>query len=99
MNFIRFIIARKVLVCMVFIAVSMLGWFSLRELPIELIPNSEIPYLMVTVSAQTEMDPNLMEKQAVIPVESAVSKLAGVSEIETTVNQNRDRSASHMGQR
>ncbi len=89
MNFIRFIIARKVLVCMVFIAVSMLGWFSLRELPIELIPNSEIPYLMVTVSAQTEMDPNLMEKQAVIPVESAVSKLAGVSEIETTVNQNR----------
>jgi multidrug efflux pump subunit AcrB/ABC-type multidrug transport system ATPase subunit len=89
MNPFRFVIDRKIFVAMSFIAVSMLGWFSLRELPMEITPNSELPYLIVNVAAQNEIDPRYLEKQAVVPVESAVSRLEGVSEIETNIDQRR----------
>ena len=89
MNPFRFVISRKVFIGMCFIAVSMLGWFSLRELPMEITPNSELPYLIVQVNAQSEMDPRYLEKQAVIPVESAASRLEGVTEIETSIDQRR----------
>lgn len=87
MNIIRFIITHKVFVGMCFVGITMLGFFSLRELPMEITPNSELPYIIVTVNAQREMDPSYLEKQGVIPVEGAVSSIEGVSTVETTVNQ------------
>ncbi len=85
----RFIVTRKVLITMVFLGLTVLGVVSYRQLKIELFPNAEMPYLVVQVSSQTEVDPGYMEKQAVIPLEGAVGGLPGISEITSTAAQRR----------
>ncbi len=44
-----FIIRRKTLIGMVFIGLVLLGVISERQLPVELIPSVELPFLMVFV--------------------------------------------------
>jgi multidrug efflux pump subunit AcrB/ABC-type multidrug transport system ATPase subunit len=87
MNIIRFIINHKVFTGMCFVGITMLGYFSLRELPMEITPNSELSYLIVNVRSSTEMDPQYVEQEGVIPVESAVSRLEGIDQVETTISQ------------
>lgn len=82
-----FIIKRRVLIAMLFAGVSMLGVFSYRQLPVELFPNTQIPYLFVSVASTIETDPEYIENQAVIPVEGAIGTLKGVEKIESTIDQ------------
>lgn len=89
MNILQFIITRKTLVSMVFIGLCMLGVISYRQLPMELVPNVEYPYLIVNVSGQREVNPEYMEQQAIIPLEGVVASLEGVSNIESTVDSRR----------
>lgn len=77
------IIQRKVLIAMIFTAITMMGYFSFRQLPIELFPNTQVPYLFVMVNATIEVDPKYMETQAIIPLEGAVGTLKGVEKIES----------------
>jgi multidrug efflux pump subunit AcrB/ABC-type multidrug transport system ATPase subunit len=91
MNIIQWIINRRVFVSMFFIGITMLGYFSYRQLPVEIIPSSDLPYLIISATGKTEMDPDYIEKQAVIPLESAASTLEGINKIETTINQNSGR--------
>ena len=65
----------------------MLGYFSYKQLPVELFPNTQIPYLFVQVGAGMEMDPEYIENQAIIPIEGAIGTLKGVEKIESTVDQ------------
>ena len=81
MNIIRFIIHRKTFVSMLFIALVMLGIVSYQQLAVELLPNAELPLLFVQVASQQEYDPSYVEKQAIIPLEGAVSTLEGIDEI------------------
>jgi multidrug efflux pump subunit AcrB/ABC-type multidrug transport system ATPase subunit len=83
----EFIIKRKVLISMLFIGLTMLGIFSYRQLPVELLPNTQIPYLFVQIATPLDMDPKYMESQAVIPIEGAIGTLKGVEKIESTVDQ------------
>jgi multidrug efflux pump subunit AcrB/ABC-type multidrug transport system ATPase subunit len=83
----NFIIKRKVLIAMVFIAVTMLGFFSYRQLPVELIPNAQLPFLFVQVGSSLEVDPKYMENQAIIPIEGVIGTLKGVEKIESTAGQ------------
>ncbi|MBN1291799.1 MAG: efflux RND transporter permease subunit [Candidatus Latescibacteria bacterium] len=87
MNIFRFVIHRKVLVSMIFLAFCMLGVVSYRQLPVELMPNAEMPFLIVQVSSTQEMNPEYMEKQAIIPLEGVIGTLEGVSNIESTAEQ------------
>ncbi len=89
MHFLHIVIDRKVLVGMFFAAITMLGYFSYKRLPMEIYPNSELPTAIVSVSARTEMDPSYLERQAVFPLEGAIGRLEGIQEIETRINQNR----------
>lgn len=89
MNFFKFVINRKTLISMIFIGLSLLGYVSYTRLPLELIPNVELPYLLVQVSCNRDMNPIYIEKQAVIPLEGAVGTLEGVSKIESTIQQRR----------
>lgn len=75
------IIRRKVLVSMVFIGLTVMGYISYKKLPVELFPNVELPVLIVHVQSATEVDPKYMEREAIVPLESAVSTLEGVAEI------------------
>jgi len=68
-----------------------LGYKSCKELPIELMPNAELPMLFVQVQSRIEVDPSYMENQAVIPIEGAISTMEGIESIESFIN---NRSAS-----
>jgi len=87
----NFIINRKVLVGMLFIGLSMLGYLSYKQLPVELYPNAQLPMLFVQVGAGVEVDPKYMESQAIIPLEGAIGTLEGVEEINSTAGQQQGR--------
>jgi multidrug efflux pump subunit AcrB/ABC-type multidrug transport system ATPase subunit len=89
MNPLRIVIERKVLIGMFFTAITLLGYFSYRRLPMEIYPGSELSTLTVTVSSRTEVDPSYLERQAVLPMESAIGRLEGIQQIETTIDQRR----------
>jgi len=89
MNFIRFIINRKTLTSMLFLALTMLGIISYRQLPVELIPNAELPFLFVQIMSTQDVDPAYLETQVVIPVEGAITTLQGIDKIETFVERRR----------
>ncbi len=89
MNIIRFVIERKTLISMLFIALVLLGFISYRNLPVELIPDATLPFLMVQVNSVQDMDPHYMEKQAIIPLEGAISTLEGIDRIESSADRRR----------
>ncbi len=82
----KFIIKRKVLIGMLFIGITLLGYVSYKRLPIELFPNSQLPTLIVQVSSTLELDPNYIESQAIIPLEGAIGTLEGIEKIETNIS-------------
>ena len=82
----NFVINRKVFISMLFIGLTLLGYISYKQLPVELMPNAELPMLFVQVTSRLEVDPNYMENQAVIPVEGAIASLEGVESMETWLN-------------
>ena len=43
----RFIINRKVFISMLFIGITLLGYISYKQLPVELMPDSTLPMLYV----------------------------------------------------
>jgi len=85
----NFIIKRKVLIAMLFTGLSMLGYFSYKQLPVELIPNANLPMLFVQVGTGIEVDPRYMESQAIIPLEGVAGSLEGVEKISSTAGQQR----------
>ena len=87
----NFIINRKVFISMLFIGLTLLGYVSYKQLAVELMPNAELPTLSVSISSRNEVDPNYMEKQAVIPIEGAIGTMEGIESMETSVTS---RSAS-----
>lgn len=83
------LVHRKVTICMVFIGLTLLGYLSYRQLPVELLPNAELPMLFVQVGSPTQVSPQYLEQQGVIPVEGAIGTMEGVEEIDTRINGNR----------
>ena len=76
---------------MLFLGLTLLGYVSYKRLPVELMPNAELPMLFVQIQSQIEVDPNYMENQAVIPIEGAISTMEGIESMESNLN---NRSAS-----
>lgn len=76
---------------MLFLGLTMLGVVSYWQLPVELMPNAELPMLYVQVQSRIEVDPKYMENQAVIPIEGAIGTMEGIESIESDLN---NRSAS-----
>jgi multidrug efflux pump subunit AcrB len=82
----KFIIERKVLISMLFVGLTVLGYVSYKQLPVELLPNAELPFLFVQATATPEMAPEYMESQVVVPLEGAIGTLEGIESIESNVN-------------
>jgi len=83
----NFIIKRKVLIAMLFVGLTMLGFISYKQLAVELYPNATFPMLFVQVGTPLEVDPKYMENQAIIPLEGAIGTLEGIEKIESTAGQ------------
>lgn len=79
---------RKITICMIFIGITMLGYLSYRQLPVELLPNAELPMLFVRVASPVQVSPQYLEQQGVLPVEGAIGTLEGVEKIDTRINGN-----------
>ena len=71
---------------MLFIAFTLLGYVSYKQLPVELLPNAELPMLSVSVSSQRDMDPGYVESAVIIPLEGAISSVGGVDKIQSEVS-------------
>lgn len=83
----NFIIKRKVLIAMLFTGLSMLGYISYKQLPVELYPNATLPMLFVQVGTNLEVDPKYMENQAIIPLEGVIGTMEGIEEIVSSAGQ------------
>src|SRR5690554_7582211 len=81
-----FLLNRRVTISMLFIASTLLGYVSYKQLPVELLPNAELPMLNVSVSSQQEMDPAFVESEVIIPLEGAISSVGGVDEIQSEIS-------------
>ena len=82
----KFLFNRRIAICMLFISLTMLGYVSYKQLPIELIPNPELPTLTVSVSSQRDMDPEYVESEVIIPLEGAIGSIGGVDQIQSNIN-------------
>ncbi len=71
---------------MLFTGLTLLGYVSYKQLPVELMPNAELPMLFVQINSRIEVDPAYMENQAVIPIEGAIGTMEGIESIETFMN-------------
>ena len=69
---------------MLFIAISLLGYVSYKQLKVEMLPNAELPMLFVRVTSDKDVTPAYMESQAVIPLEGVISTIEGVENLEAT---------------
>ena len=74
---------------MLFVSLTLLGYVSYKQLPVELFPNAVLPELTVSVSARQDMDPAYVESEVIIPIEGAISSVGGVDRIQTEINSNR----------
>ena len=81
-----FLLNKKVTISMLFIALTLLGYVSYKQLQVELLPNAELPMLYVSVSSQQEMDPIFVESEVIIPLEGAISSVGGVDEIQSEIS-------------
>ncbi|MCJ7821312.1 MAG: efflux RND transporter permease subunit, partial [Bacteroidales bacterium] len=81
----NFILKRRVLISMLFLGLTMLGYVSYKRLAVELIPNAQLPALIVQVGSMLEMDPSYIETQAVVPIEGAIGTLEGIEKIESNI--------------
>ncbi|MEJ2055911.1 MAG: efflux RND transporter permease subunit, partial [Calditrichaceae bacterium] len=70
---------------------TLLGYISYRNLDVEMLPNAELPFLIVQVAAIRDMDPGYLEKEAVIPVESAIGTLDGIEKVESSIDRRQGR--------
>jgi len=81
-----FVLKRRVLISMLFIGLSLLGYVSYKRLAVELIPSAELPTLIVSVATPLEVDPAYIESQAIIPIEGAIGTLEDVEKIESNIS-------------
>ena len=82
----NFLLHRKIAICMLFIALTGLGYVSYKQLPVELLPNAELPMLFVQVTSAQDMDPSYVESGVVIPIEGAIGTIGGVEQIESLID-------------
>ncbi len=71
---------------MLFLGLTMLGYISYKRLPVELMPNAELPMLYVQIQSRVEVDPTYMENQAIIPIEGAISTMEGIESMESFIS-------------
>jgi multidrug efflux pump subunit AcrB/ABC-type multidrug transport system ATPase subunit len=83
----HFLIQRRLLITMLFVAATLLGIISYRQLKMEIFPNAELPMLYIQVTSMIECTPEYMEQEAIIPVESVIAGLENIEKIESSAGR------------
>src|SRR5690606_11818926 len=79
---VRFSIRRPVAITMAYLAVALLGVAAWRNIPIELLPETELPRLQVTAELWGA-SPEVTEALLTAPLEAAIQQVRGVQKIES----------------
>ncbi len=69
---------------MIFLGAVILGWVSLRNLPVELMPNTSFGNVTIFINVRGGIPPVEIEERITRPVEEAVSSTSHVRSIEST---------------
>jgi HAE1 family hydrophobic/amphiphilic exporter-1 len=83
MSVARFAVNRRVTVAMIATAIIVLGLFAFPRLPVALLPSFSPPVVTVSIT-YTNVAPEQMETLITRPVENAVSRVAGIQQINST---------------
>jgi HAE1 family hydrophobic/amphiphilic exporter-1 len=83
MSIAKFAVNRRVTVAMIATAIVVLGFFAFPRLPIALLPSFSPPVVTVSIT-YTNVAPEQMETLITRPVENAVSRVAGIQQINST---------------
>ncbi len=83
---IKLSIRRPVAVSMAYLGVAILGVAAWRNIPIELLPDTELPQLTVSTS-WAGASPEAMEAFVTAPLEAAVQQVRGVEKIMSTSSE------------
>jgi HAE1 family hydrophobic/amphiphilic exporter-1 len=83
---IRLSIQRPVAVTMAYLAVALLGVAAWRNIPIELLPETQLPQLHVTAEWRGS-SPEAMEAFVTAPIESAIQQVRGVEKVESVSSE------------
>jgi HAE1 family hydrophobic/amphiphilic exporter-1 len=86
MSIARFAVSRRVTVAMIATAIVVLGIFAFPRLPVDLLPSFTPPVVNVSVS-YTNVAPQQMETLITRPIENAVSRVAGIQQINSTSSE------------
>ncbi len=86
MSIARFAVNRRVTVAMIATAIIVLGLFAFPRLPVDLLPSFTPPVVNVSVS-YTNVAPQQMETLITRPIENAVSRVAGIQQINSTSSE------------
>ena len=82
----RFAVNRRVTVAMIACAIIVLGIFAFPRLPVDLLPSFSPPVITVQIN-YTNVAPQQMETLITRPVENAISRVAGVQQINSTSSE------------
>ncbi len=82
----HFAVNRRVTVTMIALAIVVLGIFAIPRLPIALLPSFSPPVVTVSVT-YPNVGPQQMETLITRPVENAVSRVAGIQQINSTSSE------------
>src|SRR5215213_10853917 len=82
----RIAIERPVTMFMISGVIILLGTISLSRLPVDLMPDTEIPTITVRVN-YTGVGPLEMEELVTRPIEQAVSAIAGLEQVNSTSSE------------
>jgi HAE1 family hydrophobic/amphiphilic exporter-1 len=87
MNLIRIFVRRPVLSTMLLLAFVVLGFFSFNRMVIEMMPNVEFPFIIVT-TVYPGASPGEVESQVTKKIEDAVSTIANVKNLQSISQEN-----------
>ena len=83
-------VRRPVATAMVFCALTVIGFFSLRELQVDLFPKIDFPSISV-VTSYSGVAPEEMETLVTRPVEAAIARVEGIRQINSSSTEGRSR--------
>src|SRR6478609_12170213 len=82
----RIAIQRPVTMFMISMVIILLGGISLTRLPVDLLPDTQVPTITVRVT-YTGVGPLEMEELVTRPIEQAVSAVAGLERVDSTSSE------------
>lgn len=83
MNISKTIVNKPTTVLIIFVVLSALGLYTLKDLPLDLLPDMELPFVAI-VTSYPGAGPEEVEKRVTRLVESAISGVSGIDQMGST---------------